>query len=260
MNKYILAFQLSFQDLLEYRLDLTLALIKYAGMVILMSFVWTAAAQSSPNFALTQQEIVTYFIFAAGIYSLSNFHTNYIEEDIRLGGLSKYLLKPISALKFYEMHQLAEATIVTLLKMAIFIPLVHFFILPLSLSLLEVLIFLLFLPIIFLFSFYFFSLISLGAFWIQEVYAIRWSLTVLMRFLAGTFVPLIFFPEWFQRISQFLPFQYLVYTPVQLLSHKVEVMMAVQGLMILGAWTAAVFVIRRSVWRSGSRQYEGTGI
>lgn len=260
MKKYWLVFWMSLQDHLTYRVDMVLSMIKYAGVVMLMSYVWLAAGKNNPDFVYSQAETITYFVLAAALFSLSNFHTYYIEEDIRLGWLSKYLLKPISALNYYLAHEAAQAFLLTTIKLMVLIPLIHFFIIPLSFKIVPVLIFLLYLPLVFLFTFLLYSQISIGAFWIQEIYALRWASSIIFRFLAGAFAPLVFFPTWYQDISRWLPFQYLLYTPVQVVMEKITTSAALQGLGILTVWTIILFFIRKMTWQSAIKAYEGTGI
>ena len=101
MKKYVLVARLAIQDVFEYKFDFLLQSSKYAIMVLLMMLVWQAVERNgSPGF-LTQQEIVSYFVLSAMIYTLSNFHPWYIEEDVRMGYLAKYLVKPVSPTLYY---------------------------------------------------------------------------------------------------------------------------------------------------------------
>lgn len=260
MNKYILITKLSLLDLLTYRLDFVLHVIKYAGMIVFMSFIWLAVEQQNPNLVYSREEIVTYFIFAASLYSLSNFHTIYIEEDIKLGWLTKFLVKPISALRYYYHFEFGVAFFETFLKLIVMVPLIHFLVQHLSLQVVNVILFFLYLPFIFTFAFFQFSLISSFSFWIQEVYAIRWSLTIFFRFLSGAFIPLLFFPTWLQQLSQWLPYQYLLFIPIQIVTNKSTISQALTGLVVLGTWTCVLYLVRARIWRLGSKSYESTGI
>jgi len=120
--------------------------------------------------------------------------------------------------------------------------------------------FILFLPIIFFCSFTLFSLISSFSFWFTEVYSIRWSLTVTFRFLSGMMVPIDFFPEFFQKILFYLPFQHLVFTPIRLMQNAISLQKGLESLMILIIWTVFLSVVRSFIWKKGASSYESTGI
>lgn len=249
-------------DIAQYRLDFLLSSLKYSLMVVLMSLVWIAVQNESGNQAMSQfdqNELVMYFLFAAMLYGLSNFHTWYIEEDIKLGHLSKFLLKPMDANLYYLFYQLANSMTDLILKV-IFMPLALVaFGYSLQLNPASLLIFALYIPIIFLFSFSTISTISLFAFWITDAFAIRWSVSILLRFLAGTLVPVSFFPQILQDISQYLPFQYLTYIPVQLMLQNIDEIIALRGLVILGVWTLVSLIFKKITWHYGLIKFESVG-
>lgn len=259
MQKYWLVFRLSIQDILEYRFDFFLHAFKYAMMVILMSLVWTAVSRESATLEIETRDTVQYFFLAAMVYTLSNFHPFYIEDDIRLGTLSKYLLKPIKPFGYYFTYEAAITFFETSLKLVI-IPLLLFglgYSLTFDLSRIGVL--LLYLPLIFVYAYHQFGLVSGLTFWISETWSIRWSLTILFRFLSGILVPIYLFPDWAQAISFYLPFEHLAYRPIQMMLGKVSLGEAFQSLAILGGWTVVVMVLRGWQWSHGYLKYESTG-
>lgn len=260
MRKYGLVFRLAAQELFEYRFDFIASTSKYALMVILMTLIWVAVGAQTPGLPLTNQETVRYFFFSAILFSLSNFHTSYIEDDIRLGLLNKFLLKPISAFWYYFTYESAAATIETLLKIVVIVPILWMLGFGFSIEPQRALLSLAFMPIIFSFSFTFLSLISGLAFWITEAYAIRWAVTILLRFFAGTLLPISFLPIATQNIMYWLPFQHLAYTPIQIIQNKMSLTQGLSALLILVCWTITFQLIRYYQWQAGYRQFEGSGI
>ncbi len=246
------------QDVFEYRVDFAIHVFKYAMMVLMMAIVWLAV-QREGRAVMSEQETVSYFVFAAILYSLSNFHTWYIEDDIRLGTLSKYLLKPISAFRHYFSFESAIAVLETILKFAVMTPIILLFDLAPNIQLTNFLLFCLYLPIIFIFSFTLFNLINYLSFWISESYAIRWALMILFRFLEGLLVPLLFFPAWYQKLSWFLPFQHLAYTPIRLLQGNMSWQQGVWGIGTIIFWLLIINFFRQKVWNLGTKSYEAQG-
>ncbi len=261
IKKYLLVIQLSIQDAIEYKFDFFVHTLKYAVMVLLMTLLWSAVEKANPTPLLTQNEIVMYFFFSALLYSLSNFHTWYIEQDIKQGTLSKFLIKPVSTTGYYLSFQSASVFIETVLKTVVFLPLLYLLGFSFdTFTLQNILLFLLYLPLIYVSSFFLLSGISLLTFWIIEAYALRWALTITFRFLSGILVPLAFFPTFFQNISFYFPFQHLAYTPIQLILGKVSVSYALQGLLVLFCWLIVFISLHQWIWKKGISGYESTGI
>ncbi|MFC0187562.1 ABC transporter permease [Fictibacillus aquaticus] len=59
-------------------------------------------------------------------------------------------------------------------------------------------------------------LIAILAFWTVNVWGLEVMKEAVIAFFSGALVPLILFPEWFQSLSLFLPFQAMVYIPVSI--------------------------------------------
>lgn len=260
LAKYYLVYKLAIQDIFQYRLDFLMSTAKYSFMVLMMSLVWIAVGKEGNDLALNQTETVRYFFFAAILYTLSNFHTNYIEDDIRLGGMNRFLLKPIAAYGYYFNFELAKGSLATFVKLVTMLPTLWLLGFGFSVPVQNIALVTLFIPFIFIFSYSMFSLISGMAFWINEAYAIRWAATIFLRFLSGLLVPISFMPQLWQQISFWLPFQHLAFTPIQLIQSKIDLSTALLSLAILMVWTVVFNLLRFFQWRAGYFQYEGTGI
>lgn len=260
IQPYWLTITHSIQDVFEYRVDFFIHTFKYAFMVIMAALVWVAVAKASPNATFSINETIQYFFFAAIVYSLSNFHTFYIEDDIKLGYLSKYLVKPLSAFWFYWSVQAGKAAVETALKLVVMAPLLWLIGYGLSINPLHAVIFMLYLPLMFSFAFNQFALISGLTFWLEEAWALRWSFTILFRFLAGLLVPLAYLPNWTQAILAWTPYPYLAYVPIRLLQNELSWQAGTQGLFVLLGWAIAVAMLRNWLWQLGYRKYESTGV
>jgi ABC-2 type transport system permease protein len=260
MGKYLKVFQLSIQDIFEYRFDFFFHVVKYAMMVLLMAVVWVAVQRESGMEIMSRQQTISYFVFAAMIYSLSNFHTVDIEIDIKLGGLTKYMVKPVLPLTYYFTQQVAVAAFETLLKAGVMVPILAILGFLPHLDISRLLLFILFLPLIFIYAFFQFFCISSASFWLQEAYAIRWALTGIFRFLAGILVPLSFFPTAVQNILFWTPFPHMAHTPIQLIQGNVSIEHAVAGMFILIAWAIVLYVLAKKIWHEGTHSFESTGI
>ncbi len=76
-------------------------------------------------------------------------------------------------------------------------------------------------------------------------------------FLSGMLAPLDLYPEPLQRLAEFTPFPYLIFTPARLLmGEPTNVARAVE---VMTAWTLGLIVLQRWAWRRGLSRYSAMG-
>lgn len=185
-----------------------------------------------------------------------------VSQDIYDGGLSRYLLYPVSYNRFkYAQH--LGALLPALVQLALFMALMPLFPAQLgafrpgpaqllmgfsALAAGNLLYYMLLLPL------------QAVAFWADNV----WSLTVLMRFtsglLGGSLLPLSLFPEQARAWLDWLPFRCLFDVPVGALMGRLSVAAWAGGLLLSLGWSALLWGLARLVWRRGERGYTGVGI
>lgn len=260
MKKYWLVIKLAAKDLFQYKFDFFLHTVKYSLMVLMMSVVWLQVEKDGNVGLLSSQETISYFLMSAMLYTLSNFHPVYIEEDIRLGYLSKFLVKPMSPTIYYFCFEFSRVLIETLIKIVVFLSILFALHLLPNLTWFQIAVLLLYSPLVYTFAFEWLTLISLLAFWITEAYAVRWAVTIFTRLLSGVLVPLVYFPAAVQTLLFFLPFQHLAFSPIQFMLGKTSLFTLGLGTLVLLFWTLVLGIFRQLVWKFGLNNYEGTGI
>lgn len=260
MSVYTLIAKIAVQDTLEYRVNFLLNTIKYSLMIVFMAFVWLAVEQAQPAGSFSRSETITYFLGAAILYTLSNFHPYEIEVDIKQGGLSRFLVKPMNPHWFYTIKIGAESALATILKVVLYVPLAFAFGSSFQPSLAQFALFCAYLPLIYYVSFLLLSSISVCAFWFTEVFAIRWGLTIIYRFLSGILLPFAYFPAVAQSVLIYTPFPHLAYSPIRLLQGALSIQDGLRGLALLCCWGAVLHLLNQYLWKRGIQEYEGTGI
>lgn len=260
MGKYFLVLKLAVQDLFTYKFDFFLSMMKYAIMVFLMTIVWLNVEKNGHVGAFNTQETISYFVMSAMLYSLSNFHPWYVEDDIRYGYLSKYLVKPVTPMLYYFFFELAKVGLETISKMIVFLSILFWLKLLPNFSLLNVGILLAYCPFIFIFAFQWLVIISQLSFWMTESYAIRWAVTLFTRLMSGILLPIVYLPEQVQKIFYFLPFEHLAFTPINFMLGKISLSVLGHAFSVLLVWIVIISLFRQWMWRKGLKSYEGTGI
>jgi len=116
----------------------------------------------------------------------------------------------------------------------------------------------------FFMNFYINYSIGLAGFWLTKTGGLRNVLGVLVNIMSGMVIPLTFFPEAFQKVMFFLPFQYITYVPSMVFTGRymlggvplsVPQIVGVQFVYVL-----AVAALSEVLYRKGQKRYMGVGI
>ena len=77
--------------------------------------------------------------------------------------------------------------------------------------------------------------------------------------LSGYLVPQAMFPEWVQRIAEWLPFRYMLGFPVEMMIGMADRAAVFRGLAIQWGMAAALALLAAAAWRAGLRRFEAFG-
>jgi ABC-2 type transport system permease protein len=184
----------------------------------------------------------------------------YVSGEIYDGGLSRFLIYPVSYFRIKYLAQLAQTSVYLIqlaLCLLVFAILFHASFSPTLASLAKAL------PVILMASVLHFSMtvnLEMLAFWADNV----WSISVLNRIvtnlLGGGLLPLVFFPKRAQEILQYLPFTRLVSFPIRCLLGQVATGEWIKGMVLTLLWAAFFAATAAWTWRRGLRGYTGVGI
>jgi len=185
-----------------------------------------------------------------------------VSQDIYDGGLSRYLLYPVSYWGFkYAQHLGALLPAVAqLVLFLLLLPLAPGGVGELHAGAGDVLL----AAVAVLTGNLLYWLIQLPlqsvAFWADNV----WSLSVLLRFvsglLGGHMLPLDLFPPAARAVLDWLPFRFLYDLPVSLVLGRMEGAEATRALAVCLGWCVVLYGVSRLVWRKGERSYTGVGM
>ncbi len=76
---------------------------------------------------------------------------------------------------------------------------------------------------------------------------------------SGQFVPLTLMPKLIQDIAQYLPFQLLIYFPIQLILGKLSTVQIIQGYLMGAVWLLVAVSIFTWIWRNGVKRFSAVG-
>ena len=91
------------------------------------------------------------------------------------------------------------------------------------------------------------------AFHMKNIQGVMRAKMVAFDFLTGVIVPFTFFPEWFQTVASWLPFQYISYVPVTIYLGKRPGNELATVLLIQAAWSVGLWLLARWAYDSSVR-------
>jgi len=243
--------------MVEYRAELVLWALASSLPFILMG-AWMKAGATG-TFPLGPEAFARYFLCAFLVRQMSIVWVIWeFEYDVVKGRLTPYLLQPIDPVWRHLASHVAERF--ARLPFSFALVVLFFALYPAAAFVPELSGFLLgivFVVAAFLLRFVIQYTFAMVAFWTERASGIETLWNLLYLFLSGMIAPLVVFPEAVRDVALWLPFPYLVYTPVSLiLGWDVDVERAA---LVMLAWGAAFLVLNRTLWRLGLRQYASMG-
>jgi len=227
-------------------------------------YLWTAIFHSTNStLPYTLPEIITYYILAGIIAQLTESHFEHeINNDVRQGTLNNHILKPFSYIQLNIMRSVGwhsiQVIIAGLVYAVIIFFLRDFFIINTNIIQIEAIIIMMILASLFFVTIS--LLLGSLSFWMINASPLFNIREVLITFMTGALVPINFFPETIQHIFSLLPFQYLVFTPVNIYLGKLSNGEIFKAISILLFWTVVNGSIAIFVWKKGLTKYEGVGL
>jgi viologen exporter family transport system permease protein len=255
--------QVNWAEQWQYRANLLMYLLYWLVSPIIYLAVWTSIANSKGSVSgLTANDFVTYYMTLLIVDQVtSNIVIHTFAYKIQDGSLSGELVRPIHPMLTNALVNNIAFKFLTIIG---FIPIwiALFFLYKPDFSHVMVNGVLLAMPAMvigFLISFLLSASITSLAFWTTRVYSIHEFYYAMILLFSGQFVPLTLMPKLIQDIAQFLPFQLLIYYPIQLILGKLTNAQIIQGYITGAIWLTVSIVVFNLIWRNGVKRYSAVG-
>ncbi|HSM71394.1 MAG TPA: ABC-2 family transporter protein [Anaerolineales bacterium] len=247
----------------QYRANLVMYIFYWLVSPIIYLAVWTSIANANGDVnGLTANDFTTYYMILLIVDQLtSNIIIHIFAYKVQDGTLSGELIKPIhpmltntliSDIAFKSLNMIVLTPIWIVLAL-LFKP--DFASVSIEGILLSVPAILLGYMVNFLLS----GAITSIAFWTTRVFSIHEFYYALALLFSGQFVPLQLMPDVIQNIARFLPFQLLIYVPIQIIQGNLTAGEITQGYISGLIWLAVALVLFRWVWREGVKRFSAVG-
>lgn len=261
MKKYLSIFNITFQEIFTYRLNMLMWRIRQIFVFLIPFFIWKAVlGQGQEIYGYSFPAIMTYLFGTTILRSLvMGSRTIDLGMMINTGNLTIPLMRPISMFNFFFVRDIADKLfnlsfifIEIPLILLIFKPPVFFQADPLVI--LSTLI-----SISFAILIYFYINVIFGsiAFWSRDIWAPRFLLMVIMEFAAGAMFPLDMLPDVWQKVLYLTPFPYLLFIPLK--TYLGQSTLASSHLIMGLVWVLLLGIFAKLIWNKGIHSYEAEG-
>ena len=265
LDKYRHAFLIGLQSNLVYRWNFAFRGFFSLFHLTAVFILWGAAYMGQSELGgFTLNQTLTYFVTLLVLqFFISAFNEDYqISEDIRMGLINQFLLKPINYFA-YRFSIFVAARLVSgglvLIPLLVAMPVLYSTLafpdepwrwgVGLAAMGLSALI---------QFSIaYCFGLLT---FWFLEIQGFVILSMAIESLFGGQLFPLDLLPAWAYSIAKFLPFYYQMYFPAAIFTGRLTDPAAIgQGFVIQLFWVAALFGLNQLLWVRGLRRHTAVG-
>lgn len=230
-------------------------------MPLIMLPLWHAVAEEAPIQGFGQARFTAYFLAAFVVRQVVGAWASWtINYEVRTGGLNARLLRPLHPVWMYVTENVASIPIRA--SLALPVGLIAFVVtggayvvrdaaswamVPLAL--------------VGAWAISFLAHVAVGALslWMHQSIKVIDVWTAGFFVFSGYLVPIDLFPWWLRDVPDWLPFQYQLGFPVELLTGSLE---EGEALRMLGAqwlWVALMLAVATVLWRRGLRRYGAYG-
>jgi ABC-2 type transport system permease protein len=247
---------------IEYRAAFLIYMINIVASPVISLLVWLTVSEQGVQLPYSRGQFVTYYVLLSVVSMLtSTWLAPFVAEQIRLGGLSPWLLRPAPYIANFISNNVGEKII----KLPLLLPLIAlvalFFRADLHLPAdpLAWLLFALALPLAATVAFLLDFVIGSLAFWMQDVKGLIRLKNLVGAFLAGQFIPLALFPPRFAGLLEAQPFRYTLSFPLEVVTGSLTPAAMARGFAWQVGYCLGLWGCYRLLWRYGLRSYAATG-
>jgi ABC-2 type transport system permease protein len=245
---------------LEYRVQIIMWTLAGTYPLVMMA-VWLNLAQGGEIGGFGPSQFVGYYLGVVWIRRITYIWIlDDIEDRIRTGELSAYLLRPLDMVHMVFTHIVSVRFFNALLVgviiggVILLIPGQQWVLTPAN-----IVAFCLVIPIGFLFEFFLQYTVATLAFWTTQVYRIFDVFFFIKSLLGGFVVPLTLLPPVVQTVAMWLPFQSSIALPAEILIGQATPERVITGALVSLAWVIGLAIFSRWLWARGLRSYGAVG-
>lgn len=265
MNPYRCVFQMGIEKSLEYRVNFLLTMLSGVFPIIIQTFMWSymyGHTDAASTTGYTYSQIMVYTLLATLVSQLVNTGFEWqVNDDIKKGGLNKYLVRPVHYGGYQFWSFLGEKIPQLLLLMVVSVFLIGFsvFFFGLTLSGTRILLFIASLVLALALNFFMFYSLALLSFFLTDVNQFFGTVSIVLVVISGGIFPLDIFGEKAVIITRILPFGYTTQFPVNIINGRYDLAMTGTGFLCQIFWIICFGLLCELLWKKGLKHFAAVG-
>lgn len=257
----IAALKNGFQDATAYRIEFLIEILGYALVPAAIQMVlWFAIFKLGGATSIQGMQYSDMILYTLVSMLFSQVrggdHDFELQEMIREGNLSNYLLRPVGVVEFVYIRGAAPRLFVAMISLlvgCIASAFVH------ELSAIRMISAMLIAIMGNIIHYQLGAILATTAFYWEEAYSVLMVKNMVVGLLSGELLPLNLFPKSVEWVWKATPFYLYVFGPVQIALGKWSQAQFYESLAIATAWMLALFLAIRFSWKIGLKKYVSIG-
>lgn len=252
--------RVGFAGSIAYRAEMVIWFLT-TTMPLVMLALWSAAAADAPIEGFGQPEFVTYYAAALVVRHVSSSWVVWeLNNDVRTGALSMYLLRPFNPLWVY----IAENVSAMPLRLVVLLPIVGVLVTvlpaaPVDTTPLHLALCLWTLFGAWVLMFCSQTIVGLLSLWTEQSLGIWDAWFGAFALLSGYLVPLELFPASVRPIADALPFHAMGGLSIEILMGHLDTQAILRGVAVQAGWMIVFVTAARLMWARGLRRFGAFG-
>ncbi len=271
MEKYLKMLKISLQNTFIYRQNYIVSSLINILSILIVIFLWKSIYTINNNSikAYSMASMILYIFIVNTVFEVVNTSaiSSKVSNDIRLGTLSNYLMRPMS----YLLFQFADTCGAKLAKLPMILVLngvfgVFFFMAydivgktGFAITGGSVLLFTVFILLSFLWNYLFDYLLGVIGFWMDNPWILFYLKRQILPLVCGLLIPIDLFPNVIKNVLEVLPFQFYVYFPYKVLIGSVTLQQYMNNMLFFMAWIVGIGLVAQIVWKKSLKKYTAVG-
>lgn len=264
MNQNRCVFLMGVERAMEYRVSFFLSMLSAVFPIVIQITMWNylyGHGDGAAVFGYEHEQILLYTLLAVIVSQLAGAgFEGEMNSDIKMGGLNKYLVRPVS----YKWYQFFSFTGQKVPRFLVAAPVMTGILTVgawqgLSLSAARILAFLGSLVLAVVLNFCIFYCIGLLGFWLTDVDKLFGTVSIVLTVVSGGIFPLDIFGGWVEFVVNLLPFGYTTQFPVNVINGRFGWERICLGTVFQAGWILVFACLGEWMWKQGLKRYVGIG-
>lgn len=258
MQKYFKIFKIALSNQLEYRVNFVSSFLFSLIPFGVNSLLCLAFAKKNGDMIFDESGILSYYFVTLIVSNITSTASVFkVSDDIRLGELSKYIIKPYHYALYQLMVDMPQRIIFITMNavpvLCLYAALRNY--MNFSITMERVFVMMILLIIGYLINFFIDFSVALYSFYFSKVSSLYTSIKVIQNIFSGVVFPLIMLPDKAMSFLESLPFIYTSYVPAMFLIKNIPFRIAFQHMMTALIWLLILVVSSIALWRRGIKRY-----